>query len=42
MASFRISSRTTKPVPSDARRVMYRDENLMVEVLMKQWKVNKT
>lgn len=36
MGSFTISSRTTKPGPSDARRVMYRDENLLDEVHTEQ------
>lgn len=36
MVSLRISSRTTKPGPSDARKVVYGDENLMVEVHMEQ------
>lgn len=36
MVSFMISSRTAKPGPSDARRVMYWDENLLGEVHMEQ------
>lgn len=34
MVSFTISSRPTKPGPSDAGRVMCRDENFMDEVHM--------
>lgn len=34
MVSFMISNRTTKPGPSDVRRVMYGGENLRDEVHM--------
>ena len=36
-----ISIGTTNPGPCDTRQVMYRGENLMTEVYMEQWKVNK-
>lgn len=36
MVSFMMSSRTAKPSPSDARRGMCRDENLLGDVHMEQ------
>lgn len=41
MVSFMISSKTPKFGSSDARRVLCRDENLVDEVPMEQWEVNK-